>query len=307
MATINVNAESLDPKELYGKGVRAYIMEDYEEAVTALSKASELLVAKYKNDMHSSLADVYLYYGKSLLSLTREQSDALGEGVPKDAPEEDSDDDEVSKEAQEPSSSTASIDPEASTETEKQPEPEEKNEEASDLQLAWEVSELAKKIFEREQDRKGVAETLVVLGEISLESGNFEDAITDTKKALDIQKELFRSDSRAIAETYYKLGVAYSTNSQIDEAIECFNTSLEYLRNRINALEEMKDISEDDQYELEEIKGLLPDIEEKIADMQESKREVCCCEKSVKTISDGKSQPSEGPVNKLEVRRLCKK
>lgn len=73
-----------------------------------------------------------------------------------------------------------------------------------------------------------------------MESENFESAISDIKEGLDVQKELYAKDSRAVAETLYKLGMAYSTNSQIDEAISSFNSSLEYLRNRIKTLEEVR-------------------------------------------------------------------
>lgn len=78
MADVVVSSGNTNAKELLGQGIRAYILQDYNSAVTALSKASELLVAEHGDDMHDSLADVYLYYGKSLLGLSREDSEALG-------------------------------------------------------------------------------------------------------------------------------------------------------------------------------------------------------------------------------------
>lgn len=134
--------------------------------------------------------------------------------------------------------------------------------------------ELAKLIFEKRGDKgkEDLAETLITLGEISLESENFESAISDIKQGLEIQKSLYDKFSRKIAETYYKCGMALSTNSQIDEAIENFVFSLEYINNRIELLEKDKVNNED---ELKEIKSLVPEIEEKILDMKNYKEEVC--------------------------------
>ena len=78
MADVMVDTENKNTKELLGQGIRAYIMQDYSAAVTALSKASEILVTEHGDDLHESLGDVYLYYGKALLGLSREESEALG-------------------------------------------------------------------------------------------------------------------------------------------------------------------------------------------------------------------------------------
>lgn len=181
--------------------------------------------------------------------------------------------------------------------------------EPTDLQVAWEVLELAKKIYlKRGADgKKNLAEALVILGEVSLESENFESAINDIKEGLRMQKELFPDDSRTVAETYYKLGVAYSTNTQIDEAIESFQGSLRYLQNRIDHLGKVEDKKDEVEEEIEEVKGLIPDIEEKIADMKSYKDEVCQCDirTSIREFV-GKPQFTEvdaSKVNMIEVKR----
>lgn len=182
------------------------------------------------------------------------------------------------------------------------------DEEPSDLQVAWEVLELAKKIYARqgESGKKNLAETLIVLGEISLESENFEAAINDIKEGLEMQKSLFGKDSRTIAESCYKLGIAYSTDSQIDEAIKSFKEALEYLNNRIVSLEkeEKKDEVEE---EIREIKNLIPDVEEKVADMKTYKDEVCQCDIRT-TIKNTVLKPDfvipdKADINMLQVKR----
>lgn len=237
------------------------MLQDYEAAVSALSRASELLVTEHKDDTHESLGEVYLYYGKALLGLSREQNEALGDAVPKgsseDSAEEEAEDEEDGEESgenektEEQKGQSADSkngeemngggdEPGPSSSKDEDESEENGEEETTDLQLAWEVLELAKKIFQKLDEKKNLAETLVVLGEVSLENENFEAAIADIKQGLELQQELFAKDSRTVAETLYKLGMAYSTNSQLEDAIGSFNSSLEYLKNRIKTLEEVR-------------------------------------------------------------------
>ncbi|XP_066258431.1 protein HGV2 isoform X2 [Euwallacea similis] len=308
MADVSVDPECNDPKELFGQGVRAYILQNYEAAVVALSKASELLVNEHQDDMHDSLGEIYLYYGKALLGLSREESEALGDALPKneESENEEEEKEEVSEDAGETKTeennvsssvsgngepengkeetketdnllSSSSDDPGPSTSkgdgAESLDDQQESEDVTSDLQVAWEVLEFAKQIFQKLNEKKSLAEALIVLGEVSLESENFESAINDIKQGLELQKELFAKDSRTVAETLYKLGMAYSTNSQMDEAIQSFTNSLEYLKHRIATLKEIKPPTQEHDDEIEEIQGLIPEIEDKIADMHVYKDE----------------------------------
>jgi nuclear autoantigenic sperm protein len=88
MADVALDPQNSNSKELFGQGMRAYVLQDYDTAVRAFSKASELLAVEHGSDTHDSLGDVYLYYGKSLLELSRKESGPLGEGVLKNVEEE---------------------------------------------------------------------------------------------------------------------------------------------------------------------------------------------------------------------------
>lgn len=149
----------------------------------------------------------------------------------------------------------------------------ETTDELTDLQVAWEVLELAKSIFRErgEQGKKLLAETFTALGEISLESGNYPSAIDDITEGLNIQKTLFGNDNRTVAETYYKLGGAFATNGQVKEAIESFQSSINYLQNKLENLNKDKDNNKE---EIDELNSLIPEVEEKIADMKNMKDEV---------------------------------
>lgn len=78
MADVVLDLEKKNSRELLALGIKAYVLQDYEASVAALSKASELLVLEHKDDLHDSLGVVYLHYGKALLGLSRDQSNVLG-------------------------------------------------------------------------------------------------------------------------------------------------------------------------------------------------------------------------------------
>lgn len=299
MAEVTIDPTNNNPEELLNQGVRAYVIRNYSSAVQALSLASELLVAKH-GESHDSLGEVYLYYGKALLELSREEAEPLGDAVTKklDDESESGDDVDTAEEegetcqetveeaktvngetAKEPGEKKTEEEPSGSGEAKEKTDGEsteekEEEEDPSDLQVAWEVLELAKLIYTNRGDdgKNKLAETLVVLGEVSLESENFESAVADIKQGLEIMKSIPNIDDRILAETHYKLGIALSTNSQMEEAIENFTASLQLLKDRIKTLEEADKTKNEE--EIVQMKGLIPEIEEKIADMKSFKEEV---------------------------------
>ncbi|CAG9774012.1 unnamed protein product [Ceutorhynchus assimilis] len=269
------NPECEDAQELFGIGVRAFVLQDYNQAAEVLSRALELLVQEHQDNLHESLGKVYLVYGKALLGCSKTTIQPLGEKIKEKAKENgeatSGDEDEEANENGEAHNS----EPEADDNDESvEPGPVENPEEdEDDLEVAWEVLECAKKIFEKQNDKKQLAETLIALGEVSLESGNNESAIEDIKQGLELQKELLPNDSRAVAETLYKLGMAYCIESNMDEAIKNFQAAQQYLNNRIKTLEETEVQTDDIREEIEEIRQLMPNIDEKIEEMQVYKNE----------------------------------
>ncbi|XP_013143653.1 PREDICTED: protein HGV2 [Papilio polytes] len=69
------------PAELLSVGRRHLAVRDYNAAAEALAKACELLAAEH-GDTADQCAEAYLWYGKSLLGLSREESGVLGDGMP---------------------------------------------------------------------------------------------------------------------------------------------------------------------------------------------------------------------------------
>lgn len=158
------------------------------------------------------------------------------------------------------------------------------------LQLAWEMLELAKIIFLRQEDKEmklKAAETFLKLGEVGLETEQYAQSIEDFTECLKIQKEYLECDDRLLAETYYQLGLAYSFNAQFDESIDNYRHATKGIETKIAKLEKIIEENEsgkgkepakkDDpianaHQEIKDLKEILPDIIAKIEDAEEEKK-----------------------------------
>jgi hypothetical protein len=93
----------------------------------------------------------------------------------------------------------------------------EEEEDPSNLQLSWEMLELAKTIFikhleslEAESSVRGeletkLSETYQLLGEVSIENEDYKQAIEDLTTCLKRRQQFLPEDSRCIAETHYQV------------------------------------------------------------------------------------------------------
>jgi len=157
---------------------------------------------------------------------------------------------------------------------------EEEETEVTNLQLAWEVLELSKNIYKKQVEtnpaaKPKLADALIRLAEVAIESENYTSAIEDLLSCLEIQTSSFPSDSRSLAETRYQLGVAYTFTTDFQEAIRNFKAAAAIIKTRIENLKHPKEkaASKEEPHvfytvegEIEELESLLPDITEKIAD-----------------------------------------
>jgi tetratricopeptide (TPR) repeat protein len=188
----------------------------------------------------------------------------------------------------------------------------EEEDDPSNLQLSWEMLELAKTIFSKHADgisdpssdkrlelEAKLSETYQLLGEVSIENENYEQAVEDLTTCLRRRQELLPGDSRCIAETHYQLGVALGFNLQFDKAVEALEASIGVLEERIKNLKaktESKDPTKKDdafytrEKEIEEITGLIPEIKEKIVDTWDMQRETL---KKIREQNGGSTEESE--------------
>uniref|UniRef100_A0A8C5KP28 Nuclear autoantigenic sperm protein n=1 Tax=Jaculus jaculus TaxID=51337 RepID=A0A8C5KP28_JACJA len=156
---------------------------------------------------------------------------------------------------------------------------ENEEEEIGNLELAWDMLDLAKIIFKRQETREAqlcAAQAHLKLGEVSVESENYIQAVEEFQACLNLQEQYLEAHDRLLAETHYQLGLAYGYNSQYDEAVSQFNKSIEVIEKRMAVLNDQMKEAEGSfteyEKEIEELKELLPEIREKIEDAKESQR-----------------------------------
>jgi len=171
---------------------------------------------------------------------------------------------------------------EEGTEEGKSGEEKKDDEDPSNLQLAWEMLELAKVVYTKQiesgdlenkaQIEERLCSTIISLGEVSIENENYAQAVEDLKACLSKQDSLPK-DSRIVAETHYQLGVAQGYNNQFEDAVSSLNTAIKILKERIKNLKESSSVSDDVQKEIAELETLIPEIEEKIDDTKNMEKE----------------------------------
>merc|ERR1712142_743182 len=307
-------------------GKRALLVQDSNDAVENLAEACELL-GKVYGETGKEMGDSYFLYGKALLEEARKEAGVIDnafDGV-EVASEEEEEADENAEEEKEEGTPAQEVDGAcASTEaenvkdnesigsndagtsevkdsTDKNAIEKEEEEDPSNLQLAWEILELAKSCFSKHADslpadakermdiESKLSETYQTLGEVSIENENYPQAIEDLNMCLRRRQDLMPEDSRCIAETHYQLGVALGFNAQFDEAVNALSDAIAVLEKRISFLKEGKASIEETkakdafytaEKEVKEIEGIIPEIKEKIADTQDMAKE------TIKKIGD---------------------
>ncbi|CAL8326748.1 unnamed protein product [Arctogadus glacialis] len=154
----------------------------------------------------------------------------------------------------------------------------EDDEEVGNLQLAWEMLEVAKVIYKRKDTEEGqllAAQAHLKLGEVSSESGNYSQALEDLQECLRLQQTHLEPDSRLLAETHYQLGLTHTLHCQHGPAIQQLQNAAAVITARLDNLQrileraEASEEVEEQRKEMEELGELLPELKEKVEDAQE--------------------------------------
>nr|XP_054494723.1 nuclear autoantigenic sperm protein isoform X4 [Agelaius phoeniceus] len=192
---------------------------------------------------------------------------------------------------------------------------ESEEDEIGNLELAWDMLELAKVIYKRQETKEAqlhAAQAHLKLGEVSIESENYTQAIEEFQACLALQQKYLEAHDRLLAESHYQLALAYHYNSDFDEAVLQFGKSMEVIDKRLAILtERIKKAdagSPEDEKEIEELKGLLPEIKEKIEDSKESQKSAKVAELGLKatlvgTTSGFAQSEDSGSVSTIPVRK----
>jgi len=290
--------------ELLANGKRILSLPTSEHVPTAvfeLSAATEAFSELY-GEGAVECSEAYFYYGKSLLAMSKIESVVLSNalaGIDIDTPDTTEgiveDPEKCSKEERDElelkvaealeenfekheSIATAHIygadedvtdsEDESEGEDDSTEDDPEKEDEPSDLELAWEVLELAKnaytKIHETCQGQKKVdaesilSDVYLALGEVSIEAENYPMAVKDLVVALGM-KRTGPEDSRSLAETLYQLGVAQAYAGNVLESVVSLDNAIAVLVKRKKNLEKLGS-SPGINLEVVDLDGLIKDI-----------------------------------------------
>lgn len=308
-------------------GKRDLLISDPNAAVASLALASEFLAAHY-GETAFECGETYYYYGKALLELARLESGVLG-NLDEGGENAEEDDGEAAQEASPQDSEENGEKEKVSSEdtngnAAKDQEDAKEEGEPSNLQLSWEMLELAKTIFTKQAESIGIinaddqekqklkddiegriSDTFQTLGELSVENENYPQAIEDLETCLKRRQDMMPDDSRCIAETHYQLGVAQSFNFQFDEAVASFDKAIHVLQSRIEKLKaktesvdpsKAGDATYSRENEIKEIDSLIPEIREKVADTKDLKAEAYKKLSDKRLVEEGIKEGILGPA-----------
>merc|ERR1712114_28269 len=133
-----------------------------------------------------------------------------------------------------------------------------------------------------------LCDTLLSLGEVSIENENYSQAVEDITSCLEKRKDKLPHEVRQMAEVQYQLGVALAYHSQFDEAVKYFNDAVKVITDLLSVVKADPIRAS----EVEELEKIIPEIQEKIQDTIDSKEETSKAKKMKGDIGS-----SDKPVN----------
>jgi len=212
---------------------------------------------------------------------------------------EDSDDSEVEDGNMDVDSSPSPSKTESTSteETDSPSKPEASADDTSNLQLAWEMLELAKMIYERKlknvvpEKKKEVMSALWEatsgLGEVAMEAGNFGQALEEFFSCLEARKTVLPKDSRSIAEIHFQKSRAEAALGKMAESESSIRAAIAVLEERAGNLSKME-LSPHLVEEIADLESLGIDLEEILVEFKEgvtehSKRKLSAVSPSAKS------------------------
>ncbi|KAI6190231.1 Protein HGV2 isoform X4 [Aphelenchoides bicaudatus] len=162
------------------------------------------------------------------------------------------------------------------------PEEEQLDEFESILNDAWAVLEVAKQTCEKrlsvvteEKDicrwKLNLSEPLYFLGQVLMLSDKPEEAKAELINSLEIKQQYLNEDNRELAANLFQIGNSFCQMYNYSDATVYFKKALECLNKKIASLEADKD-SKESAEEIEEIRLICGDIQEKINDAIDSEK-----------------------------------
>lgn len=294
VAQISTDEKIAQAQQLLSIATRNYYVKAYSDAVDDFSTVCQIFSEVY-GPSAEQLGKPYLLYAKCLIALGQEENKLMEIPEEQEDEEEEGDDEDASAEdhglngncsgAVAPSSNLNGVFPEPAqpgtstgiTQSEVDVvvavDEEEEDDDVANLQVAWEVLELAVSIFSNHPEQaKELAESYIELAGISFENSNFEAAIKDFKQALGVLQDLPDKDHREFAEINYKIGLSYSMLNLFEEATTALTQACSYL-DEVIRIELARESSNEVLDAIKDLRETKVEIENKIAEVEDYKQQ----------------------------------
>lgn len=152
-------------------------------------------------------------------------------------------------------------------------EEEEEEKGGGNLEVAWEILELAVKIFEAQGEKSydNLSECYSELAGISFENTHFSEAINDYKKSLAVFEKTGKTDNRLVAEIFYKVGLCHVMLNEFDDSVKSFREACGEL-DKVIEQEKAKEQNDETKAAIKDLEETKQEIADKITDVEEAKK-----------------------------------
>jgi len=145
--------------------------------------------------------------------------------------------------------------------------------EPTNLELSWEMLELARLGFTKTGEKEQLAEVYLDLGQVGMENQDYDLAVTDFGESLKLKKTLLPTDSRSLATVFYHLGMALAYSGKMSEAEDSLNSAVSTLEARWKNIAKME-VSEYVIVEKAELEACIQEIREIIVDHKDMHKQI---------------------------------
>jgi len=249
MAEVDKETTAAEATALFDRGIANIKANEMEEAIEALGKCLELRTAVF-GEKAAETAQAYHKYGCALFYKAQDENtvfgaraqeaadakkEADGEGASADEGEDVGDDDDADDAA-------ADAPPEGSEEGKE--EDGEQEGAQDDMELAWEMIEMARLFYEDELEESNgegghpieLANVYEVLGDINTETSNFKASLEEYSKCLALLEAHVDEDDRRIAGVLCSMSVCQQFEQDPEAALKGVTRAIGILNARVKRL-----------------------------------------------------------------------
>ena len=253
MATVDKEKTAAEATALFDQGIAKIKANEMDNAIGLLGKCLELRTAAFGENAIET-AQAYHKYGCALFYKAQDENTVFGARAQEaadakkeaDAANDASDEGEDVGDDDADDASAENADAPATDDADPEEGEKEEGAQQDDMELAWEMIECARLIYETEMDDLDgdtsgghpidLANVYEILGDINTEASNFKESLDDYSKCLALLEAHVDEDDRRIAGVLCSISVCHQFDSEPDAALKCVTRAIGILNARLKRL-----------------------------------------------------------------------